>query len=124
MNNVSLLGRTTSDIELKTTMTGKSVVNFTLAVKRKYKSDETDFIKCIAWNNTAEFMHRYIKKGQMIAVDGSLQVRKYTTQNGENRTATEVIVNDVYFTGDKSGSNQREEKAVEEEIQEFEDLPF
>lgn len=101
MNHVILLGRTTSDIELKTTPSGKSVVNFTLAVKRKYNNQETDFINCIAWENTAVFLSKYIQKGQMIAVDGFIQVRGYTDKEGNKRHVTEVIVNNVYFAGEK-----------------------
>lgn len=101
MNNVSLLGRTTSEIELKTTASGKSVVSFTLAVNRKYDKQKTDFIPCVAWNKTAEFLSQYVRKGQMIAIEGEIQVRSYTDREGKNRNAFEVIASNVYFAGDK-----------------------
>lgn len=108
MNEVCLLGRTTKDIELKTTQNGKSVTSFGLAVKRKYSKDAVDFLPIVAWGKTAEFASNYVSKGQMIAVKGSVQTRKYTNQNGEERTAIEIIAEDIYFTGDKGGNRQEE----------------
>lgn len=135
MNNVSLLGRTTNEIELKTTQSGKSVVSFSLAVKRKFSKDKTDFINCIAWDKTAEFLSKYIRKGQMIAVDGNIQTRSYTTNNGEKRSATEVLVENVYFTGDKQNADTGAQRASRDnnytmaddnftDVDETDDLPF
>ena len=104
LNLVIIQGRLTDNPELKTTNTGKSVVSFSLAVERDFSTNgdkETDFINIVAWNNTAEFIGKYFTKGKQMLVNGSLQVRKYQTQNGENRYTTEVIVNKVYFAGDK-----------------------
>lgn len=105
MNNIQLLGRTTSDLELKTTTSGKSVCSFTLAVDRKYSKDTTDFIPCTIWDKGAEVMSKYVKKGQLIAIDGSLYTRKYEDKNGNNRTAYEVKVNNFYFAESKKTSN-------------------
>jgi len=105
MNNIQLLGRTTSDLGLKTTTSGKSVCSFTLAVDRKYSKDTTDFIPCTIWDKGAEVMSKYVKKGQLIAVDGSLYTRKYQDKDGNNRTAYEVNVNNFYFAENKKSTN-------------------
>nr|DAK79987.1 MAG TPA: Single strand binding protein [Caudoviricetes sp.] len=105
MNNIQLLGRATSDLELKTTARGKSVCSFTLAVDRKYNKDTTDFIPCTIWDKGAEVMSKYVKKGQLIAVDGSLYTRKYQDKDGNNRTAYEVNVNNFYFAESKKSAN-------------------
>lgn len=104
LNEVILQGRLTENPELKTTTAGKSVTSFTLAVERDFSTDGdkvTDFINIVAWNKTAEFVSRFFTKGKQMLVKGSLQVRKYQTQNGDNRSATEVIADKVYFAGDK-----------------------
>ena len=102
LNKVILLGRLTKTPELKTTPSQKTVTTFTLAVDRKYQKDTTDFINCVAWEKTAEFISRYFNKGSLIAVDGELQTRTYTTSEGQNRTVTEVRVDNAYFTGEKA----------------------
>lgn len=120
LNEIILQGRTTSDLELKTTNTGKSVCSFSLAVERDFSTDGekiTDFINIVTWNKTAEFVSRYFTKGKQMVVKGSLQTRKYQTQNGENRTATEVVADKVYFCGDKA------EPAVQQNVGQFEDVP-
>lgn len=114
LNRSILMGRLTADPELRQTPNGISVLSFTIAVDRAYsgKSGErqTDFINLVAWRNTAEFISRYFKKGQMIAVDGSIQTRSYTDKQGNRRTAFEVLVDTVSFCGSKSetggGSNR------------------
>ncbi len=102
MNNIQLLGRTTSDLEIRQTPSGKLVGSFTLAVDRKFSKDTTDFIPCTIWDKGAEVMGKYVKKGQLIAVDGSLYTRKYQDKGGNNRTAYEVNVNNFYFAEKKS----------------------
>lgn len=105
LNEIILQGRTTSDLELKTTNSGKSVCSFTLAVERDFSTGgekATDFINIVTWNKTAEFVSRYFAKGKQMIVNGSLQTRKYQTQNGDNRTVTEVVAEKVYFAGDKA----------------------
>lgn len=105
MNVVSLLGRTTSDIELKTTPSGVSVCSFTIAVDRRYtpkgQERQTDFINCVAWRSNAEFLSKWFRKGDSLAVTGELQTRQYTDKNGNKRTATEVVVDNAYFAGSK-----------------------
>jgi single-strand DNA-binding protein len=104
LNKVILMGRITADPELKKTPSGTSVVSFSLAVERKYSKDgnrETDFINCVAWKTTAEFVARYFSKGNMIALVGELQQRSYQTQQGEKRTVYEVVASDVSFCESK-----------------------
>lgn len=105
MNNIQLLGRTTQNLELKNTSNGKAVVTFDLAVQRKYSKDTTDFLTCVAWEKTAELLAKYVVKGQLIAVDGSLQTRKFQDKNGNNRTAYEIKVDNFYFAESKKSTN-------------------
>lgn len=93
MNNVSLIGRLTKDIEVKKTTSGKSVASFTLAVGRKIQK-EVDYIDCVAWNSSADYLGNYGKKGDSISVVGTLQKRDYES-NGRKVYVTEVITNDV-----------------------------
>lgn len=106
-NLVVLTGRLTADPELKTTQSGVSVVSFCVAVQRQYKSGEdpiTDFINVVAWRHTAEFVTKYFHKGNMIGIEGSIQTRKYTDKDGNNRTAFEVLANNVQFVEGKRNS--------------------
>lgn len=106
-NLVVLTGRLTADPELKTTQSGISVTSFSLAVARPYRTGEeqqTDFINVVAWRKTAEFISKYFKKGNMIGIEGSIQTRKYTDKNGNNRTAFEVVVNNAQFVESKRDS--------------------
>lgn len=131
LNSVSLMGRLTADPELKKTPSGVSVVTFTLAVSRSYvaKGEErqTDFIDIVAWRNTADFICRYFKKGQMMAVDGSIQTRTYTDKEGKNRKVFEVQANNVFFCekasnpADVFASNEAEDYEV---VTDDKDLPF
>ena len=108
LNSVIIMGRLTADPELRTTPNGLSVTSFTVAVDRNYKSGDerqTDFINCVAWRQTADFVTRFFKKGQMIAVQGSLQVRNYEDKNGNKRTACDVVADNVSFCGSKSEGN-------------------
>lgn len=102
LNRVVLMGRLTADPELKKTPNGVSVTAFLLAVQRSYQKEETDFINIVAWRQTAEFVCRYFKKGQLIALEGRIQTRGYTDKNGNKRTAFEVIAEQVYFAGGTS----------------------
>ncbi len=106
-NLVVLTGRLTADPELKTTPNGISVVSFSIAVARRYRAGEeaqTDFINIVAWRQTAEFISKYFKKGNMIGIEGSIQTRRYTDKNGNNRTAFEVVVNNAQFVESKRDS--------------------
>lgn len=110
MNKVILMGRLTADPELKTTPNGISVTSFSLAVDRNYVKQggerKTDFINVVAWRQRAEFICKYFTKGQLIALDGSIETRQYVDKNGNNRTAFEVVVENAYFTGDRRGMQQ------------------
>ena len=108
MNSICLMGRLTGDPELKTTQSGVSVTSFSVAVDRAYRSKDqerqTDFINCVAWRQTAEFISRYFRKGQRIALQGSLQSRKYTANDGSQRTVYEVVVDNAFFCESKGGN--------------------
>lgn len=112
LNNVSVMGRFTKDPELRRTTSGTAVVSFTLAVDRDFKGQngerETDFLNCVAWRGTAEFIANYFSKGSLAAVSGRLQNRNFETQNGEKRTVTEIIAENIYFGGAKKESNEFE----------------
>lgn len=106
LNQVALMGRLTADPELRHTTSNIPVTTFTIAVNRSYVKQgaerQTDFIDIVAWRTTAEFICKYFKKGQMMAVDGSIQTRTYTDKEGKNRKAFEIIANNVYFTESKT----------------------
>ena len=119
LNTVAIMGRLVADPELRHTPSNFSVTSFTVAVSRSYVKQgterQTDFIDVVAWRNTAEFICRYFKKGQMIAIEGSLQTRTYQDKEGHNRKAVEVLANNVYFTESRSNSqNSNSERAYEE----------
>lgn len=109
INNATLMGRLTATPELKTTPNGVAVMSFCLAVERQNKTKEgekiTDFINCVVWRNTAEFIGKYFKKGDMIALTGEIQTRKYQDKNGNSRVAVEVVTNNVSFCGNKNSDN-------------------
>ena len=119
INSVVIMGRLTADPELKTTNSGLSVTSFCVAVDRPYQKDgkerEADFINVVAWRKTAEFVGRYFNKGSMIAIQGRIQTRKYTDRNGNNRTAFEVVADNVSFCGGRgSGSTAKDNtKAID-----------
>lgn len=102
MNKVILMGRIASEIEKRETQSGHNVATFTLAVQRRMKKDTADFIRCVAWNNTADFICRYFGKGRMIALEGEIQTRSWEGTDGRKNFATEVLCNGVYFTGEKA----------------------
>lgn len=101
MNKVILVGRLTRDPELKSTQTGKSVANFTLAVDRRFKNaegkKEADFIPCVVWGKQAESAAQYLAKGSMCSVCGRMQVRSYEASDGGRRYVTEGIVEELNF---------------------------
>lgn len=127
LNNVILQGNTTKDIELKTTQSGISFCNFTLAVGRKYKSGEdkiTDFVECCAWRNTAEFLSRYVQKGSQIVVRGELQNNNWADKDGNKRYSYVVVVGDVNFCGSKTEAAQKPSEPKFGDIDTDSDLPF
>ena len=108
MNKVILVGNLARDPELRQTPQGTSVARFTVAVSRRYSRDgqqQTDFISCVAWRSTAEFLCRYFAKGSGIQLCGSIQTRSWDGQDGQRHYATEVVADEVSFNGPKS-SNQ------------------
>lgn len=106
INNVVLMGRLVATPELRNTQNGVAVTSFALAVDRSYaragEQRQADFIDCVAWRNTAEFITRYFQKGSMIAITGSIQTRMYDDKNGNKRKATEIIVDQASFCGSKA----------------------
>ena len=108
LNQINLMGRLTRDPELRRTGSGIAVASFTLAVDRDFATKdggerETDFIDCVAWRQTGEFVSKYFAKGRMAVVSGRLQVRNWTDKDGNKRRSTEVIAESVYF-----GESKRE----------------
>ena len=105
LNQVVLMGRLTRDPELKSTQSGVDVATFTLAVDRSYikagAEKESDFLDCVAWRGTAEFISRYFKKGMQVAVTGRIQTRKWKDQNDQNRVSVEVVADEVFFADSK-----------------------
>ena len=111
-NKVILGGRLTADPELKTTQSGTTVTTFSVAVNRKVAKDQeqkTDFITCVAWRQTAEFIARYFRKGSCICVTGSLQQRQWQDKDGNKRYATEVIVDEANFVDGKRDADSASE---------------
>lgn len=110
LNKVILMGRITQELELKQTTNGTAVLSFNVAVDRSYtkqgEEKQTDFITCVAWRKTAEFINNYFGKGRMIALEGQLRSRTYDDKNGTKHYVTEVYVDNVSFTGEpKQGGN-------------------
>ena len=110
LNTVIIMGRLTVAPELKSTQSGKLVTSFAVAVDRAYKGAneerQTDFIDCVAWTNTAEFISKYFHKGSLIAIVGRLQTRTYEDKNGNKRKATEVVIEQASFTGEKKNDSE------------------
>ena len=108
LNFIVVMGRLTRDPEIRRTASGTAVANFSVAVDRDFPSQdgsrETDFIDCVAWKNTAEFVGKYFSKGKQIAVKGRLQIRSWTDKDGNKRRTAEIVADNVYFAGAKSES--------------------
>ena len=130
MNNISLIGRLTATPEIRQTQSGKSVTSFRIAVDRPMAKEKTaDFIDITAWGSTADFIAKYFIKGQMIALQGSLQSRTYEDKEGKKRTAWEVLADRVFFCGSKETKTPnngytdeaKDDYAVDEDN---DDLPF
>lgn len=105
MNKVILMGRLTADPELKQSAGGLSVTRFIVAVDRRYNKDgesRADFITCVAWRQTAEFVCKYFHKGKQILLEGQIQTRSWDGDDGRKRYATEVLVDSVEFVGPKT----------------------
>ena len=105
LNQITIMGRLTRDPELRRTGSGHAVASFSLAVDRDYVAEgaerETDFIDCVAWRGTADFVSKYFAKGRMAVVSGRLQIRSWKDADGKNRRAAEVLVDNMYFADSK-----------------------
>ena len=108
LNKVILMGRFTRDPELRSTPQGISTCSFSIAVDRNFvrqgEERKADFINCVAWRQTAEFISKYFRKGNMVALEGSIQTRTWDDPDGKKRYATDVVVNQVYFAESKRDS--------------------
>lgn len=114
LNHIVIMGRLTRDPEIRYTNSGLTVANFSVAVDRDYSSKdtgerETDFINCVAWRQTGEFVGKYFTKGSMIVVSGRLQMRKWMDDFGYNRTTAEIVAENVYFGESKRDKDSREQ---------------
>lgn len=104
LNHITVMGRLTKDPELRRTGSGVAVTSFTVAVDRDFKNNgetETDFIDCVAWRQTGEFVHQYFSKGRMAVVSGRLQIRSWTDKDGNKRKTAEIVADNVYFADSK-----------------------
>lgn len=111
LNSISIMGRLSSDPQLRRTASGKAVVSFSVACERDFKNQQTgekevDFIECVAWGGTAEMVEKYFHKGQMAVATGRLQLRDWTDKNGQKRRQAEILVNNIYFCGSKESGTQ------------------
>ena len=108
LNRIVLMGRLTRDPELRRTQSGTAVTSFSIACDRDFKSQsgekETDFIDIVAWRGTAEFVSKYFAKGRMAIVEGRLQIRDWTDNNGGKRRSAEVVADNIYFGDSKRDS--------------------
>jgi single-strand DNA-binding protein len=127
MNKWIGTGRLSRNPELKHTQSNKAVCNFTIAVDRRFKVEgqpTADFIDCVAWDKTAEFVSKWFTKGKMICVDGAIQIRNWSDDDGKKHYSTEIKVDNVEFCGDKSDNstkpsgNTKNEKIDDEDDEE------
>ena len=112
LNHIVIMGRLTRDVEMRYTQSQLPVASFSVAVDRDFGNREsgerqTDFINCVAWRQTAEFVNKYFHKGSMAVVSGRLQMRQYQDRDGNNRTAAEVVVDSIYFGESRRDSENR-----------------
>ena len=127
MNKVILMGRLTRDPEMQTTPNGVSVCRISIAVNRRFAKEgqqQADFINCTAWRERAEFICKYFKKGSMIAVVGSIHSRSWDGQDGKKQYATEVSIDEAYFTGSKTETGTGTASANNSFSQQQEEAPF
>lgn len=127
LNYTVIHGRICNDLEEKVTQSGIEVCNFTVAVDRAYKKGEdkvTDFFNCVAFRGTATLLTRYFSKGKEILVSGSMEGRKYTDKDGNNRIAWELVANSVDFCGSKNEMAQKPSEPKFEEVDLEDTLPF
>ena len=124
LNIACIMGRLTTDPELKHTQSGVAVTSFTLAVDRSYvkagEERQTDFITVVAWRGTAEFVCKYFRKGQLMVVQGSIQTRNFTDKDGNKRKAFEIVADNVHFA---EGKKEKPDVAADDRQTDFEEIP-
>ena len=137
MNNVQLIGNLTRDPEIGETPSGTAYAKFTIAVSRQFAGadgkKEVDFINCVIWKGGAELVNRYLAKGSRVGVTGTIQTRRYTDKDGNNRTAFEIVVNSIEFlsqrqnVGSKNGNNDNDNRSRKGQMEVYDEedtLPF
>ena len=117
LNHITVMGRLTKDVELRRTNSGVAVASFTVAVDRDFADKqsgekETDFIDCVAWRQTGEFVSKYFSKGRMAVVSGRLQIRSWTDKDGNKRRNAEIVADNVYFGDSKSDTQNQNSSYV------------
>lgn len=116
LNHITVMGRLTKDPELRRLQSGTGVASFTIACERDFSGKdgekETDFIDCVAWHKTAEFVDKYFSKGRMAVVSGRLGIRNYTDKDGNKRKASEVTVENIYFADSKKEEKEADPFSV------------
>lgn len=128
LNNTTLMGRITKDIELRRTDSGVAVASFSIACERDFKAQSgekaTDFFDIVAWRNTAEFIHKYFGKGRMIIVQGRLQARSWKDKDGNNRKAVEVVAENAYFGDSKKSETTQSDGSFFDLEDDDPNIPF
>ena len=124
MNKILLQGRLTKEPEIRLTSKNDKVAHFTIAVDRDFNREETDFINCVAFKATAAFIESYFGKGDMILIAGRLQMQQYTAKGGSNRTAAEVLIDNVWFCGGKRKTKDASTGAQLAPVEDDGQLPF
>lgn len=117
LNHIVIMGRLTKDPELRRTASGVAVASFTLAVERDFATKdgsekETDFIDCVAWRQTGEFVSKHFAKGRMACVAGRLQIRGWTDKDGNKRRSAEIVADNVYFADSKNAAQNGDSSAT------------
>ena len=126
LNHIVIMGRLTKEPELRMTQQQTAVTSFTIACERDYQSGEkqTDFIDCVAWRHTAEFVSKYFHKGQLCALSGRLQSRKWEDRDNNKRTSWEIVVDNVYFAESKQNSDSKQTFVEVDDDFEDGEIPF
>ena len=127
LNHITIMGRLTKDPELRRTGSGTAVASFTVAVDRDFASKdsgekETDFIDCVAWRQTGEFVSKYFGKGRMAVVEGRLQMREWTDKDGKKRKNAEVVADSVYFGDSKTATQEDRFGDLVERVDKFNEI--
>lgn len=127
LNHSTIMGRLTHDPELRRTGNGTAVTSFTVAVERDFAAKgaerETDFIDCVAWRQTGEFVAKYFQKGSVIVVDAKIQTRTWTDKDGNKRKATELVADNCYFGGTKKSTAPATTSETDPFTEDIPDLP-